>query len=234
MFGNSLLHFAFVLDPSHLKIYWHHQSICSRYVIKQIHVYWDSVILEWISYWLQFVNTVNPFRLPYHIHLRITYILMISIGIRRMTRYQGDSLSHGRQTTCPILTEYTRSHYDDVIMGTMASHITSLTTVYWTVYSDADKKRQSSASLAFVWGIHRGPMNSPHKCPVMRKMFLFDDVIMAAAPWLAVNHLHQSTQYQCIWPILDWHWLFRSRDCYEHHINVYATHKIHDMIQNMP
>ena len=47
-------------------------------------------------------------------------------------------------------------HYNDVIMTTMASQITSLTIVYWTVYSDADqRKHQSSASLAFVRGIHR-------------------------------------------------------------------------------
>ena len=47
-------------------------------------------------------------------------------------------------------------HYDDVIMTTIASQITSLTVVYSTVYSDADQsKHQSSASLAFVWGIHR-------------------------------------------------------------------------------
>ena len=70
-------------------------------------------------------------------------------------------------------------YYRDVIMGAIASQITSLTIVYSTVYSDADqRKRQSSASLVFVWGIHRGPVNSPHKWPVMRKMFPFDDVIM--------------------------------------------------------
>ena len=47
-------------------------------------------------------------------------------------------------------------HYHDVIMTTTASQITSLTVVYSTVYSDADqRKHQSSASLAFVWGIHR-------------------------------------------------------------------------------
>ena len=40
------------------------------------------------------------------------------------------------------------------------------------------KKHQSSASLTFVRGIHRGPLNSPHKWPVTRKMFPFDDVIM--------------------------------------------------------
>ena len=70
-------------------------------------------------------------------------------------------------------------HYDDVIMGAMASQITSLTIVYSTVYSGADQsKHQSSPSLAFVWGIPRGPGNSPHKWPVMRKLFPFDDVIM--------------------------------------------------------
>ena len=67
-------------------------------------------------------------------------------------------------------------HYDDVIMGAIASQITSHTIVYSTVYSDADqRKHQSSASRAFVWGIHR---NSLHKWPVTRKMFPFDDVIM--------------------------------------------------------
>ena len=64
-------------------------------------------------------------------------------------------------------------------MGAIAAQITSLTIVYSTVYSGADQsKHQSSASLAFVWGIHRGPVNSPHKWPVTRKMFPFDDVIM--------------------------------------------------------
>ena len=70
-------------------------------------------------------------------------------------------------------------HYNDVIMGAIASQITSLTIVYSTVYSGADqRKHQSSASLAFVRAIHRGPVNSPWKKPVTRKMFPFDDVIM--------------------------------------------------------
>ena len=61
----------------------------------------------------------------------------------------------------------------------MVSQITSLTNAYSIVNSGADeRKHQSSASLAFVWGIHRWPVNSPHKWPVMRKMFPFDDVIM--------------------------------------------------------
>ena len=64
-------------------------------------------------------------------------------------------------------------HYNDVIMGEMASQITRI------AKSGADqRKHQSPASLVFVLGIHRWPVNSPHKGPVTRKMFLFDDVIM--------------------------------------------------------
>ena len=81
-----------------------------------------------------------------------------------------------------------RIHYDDIIMSAIASQITSLTIVYSIVYSDADQgKHQSSPSLAFVWGLHRGPVNSPHKWPVTRKMFPFDDVIMFYV--IEVTHL---------------------------------------------
>ena len=69
-------------------------------------------------------------------------------------------------------------NYSDVIMGTMASQITSLTIVYSRFIQRAyQRKHQSSASLAFVRGIHRWPMNSPHKGS-NQKMFPFDDVIM--------------------------------------------------------
>ena len=72
-----------------------------------------------------------------------------------------------------------RVHYTDVIMGAITSQITSLTIVYSTVYSDAaQRKHQSSASLAFVSGIHQGPVNSLHKWPVTRKRFPFNDVII--------------------------------------------------------
>ena len=75
------------------------------------------------------------------------------------------------------------NHYHDVIMGAMASQITSLVIVYSVAYPGADqRKHQSSASLAFERGIHRWPVNSPHKGPVTRKMFPFDDVIMGLSP----------------------------------------------------
>ena len=76
--------------------------------------------------------------------------------------------------------EFNWQHYDDVIMDSISSQITSLTIVYPTFHSGADQiKHQSSASLAFVWEIHRWAVNFPHKWPVARKMFPFDDVIMA-------------------------------------------------------
>ena len=94
-----------------------------------------------------------------------------------------------------MITYACSNHYNDVIMSAMASHITSLKIVYWTVYSGADQiKHQSSASLALVWGIHRWPVNSPHKGPVTRKTFLFDDVIMTERP---------------CWPC----WLYSARSC---------------------
>ena len=70
-------------------------------------------------------------------------------------------------------------HNNDVIMSTMASSINSVSIVCSTVCSDADQREhQSSASLAFVRGIHRWPVNSSYKGPETWKMFPFDDVIM--------------------------------------------------------
>ena len=68
-------------------------------------------------------------------------------------------------------------------MGAISSQISSFPIGYSTVYSGSDqRKHQSSASLAFVRGIHRSPVNSPHKWPVTRKIFPYDDVIMWSMP----------------------------------------------------
>ena len=67
-------------------------------------------------------------------------------------------------------------------MNAMASQIISLMIVYSAVCSDADQRKyRSSTSLAFVRGIHRSPVNSPHKGLVTRKLFSFDDVLMTWA-----------------------------------------------------
>ena len=88
--------------------------------------------------------------------------------------HQGSHI--GTRVTAWISLCQWNNHYNDVTMSTMASQITSLTIVYSTVYSGADqRKHQSSASLAFVRGIHQWPVNSPHKGPVTRKTFFFCD-----------------------------------------------------------
>ena len=93
-------------------------------------------------------------------------------------------------------------HCSDVITGAMATQITSLTIVYWTVNSGADqRKQQSSASLAFVRGIHRWPVNSLHKWPVTRKMFPFDDVIM----WPGAHRGHPREVYLQTQGMEGWH-----------------------------
>ena len=92
-------------------------------------------------------------------------------------------------------------------MSLMAAQITSLTIVYSTIYSDSDqRKHQSSAPLAFVWGIHRWPVNSPHKWPVTRKMFPFwrrrhDMVPKPSSPHGAMVHKRQDIHI-----VLD-HWV---------------------------
>ena len=68
--------------------------------------------------------------------------------------------------------------YSDAITGAMASQITGVGVVCSTACSGADQRKyQSSASRAFVRGIHQWPMDSPDKRPVTRKMFPSHDVI---------------------------------------------------------
>ena len=66
-------------------------------------------------------------------------------------------------------------------MSAMTTQITSLTIVYSTFYSRTDERKLRVTALAFVAGIHRWPVNSPHKGPLTRKMFPFDDVFMDTA-----------------------------------------------------
>ena len=77
------------------------------------------------------------------------------------------------------LDHYSAPHCSDIIMSVMASEIICVLIVYSTVWSGADQiKHQSSASLAFVRGIHWWPVNSPHKGPITPNIFPFHDVIL--------------------------------------------------------
>ena len=77
---------------------------------------------------------------------------------------------------CGVFRQYlkpaaaSKSYCSDTIMSEMASQITGVSIVCLTVCTGAyRRKHQSSASLASVRGIHRSPVDSPHKGPVTRK-----------------------------------------------------------------
>ena len=113
----------------------------------------------------------------------MNYLIPTIVISKRMKNMAEDFANHihacERTPWTNVGQEEPLKHYNNVIVSTIASQLTSLTIVYSAVYSDADQRRhQSSASLAFGRGIHRGPVNSPHKWPITLKMFPFDDVIM--------------------------------------------------------
>ena len=74
---------------------------------------------------------------------------------------------------------YIHAHCSAVIINAMASQISGVSIVCSNVCPGADqRKHQSSASLAFLRGNHRWPVDYPHKGPITWKRFPFDDVIM--------------------------------------------------------
>ena len=68
-------------------------------------------------------------------------------------------------------------HYNEVIMGAMATQITSLTNVYSNVYSGADQRRHQKLRIT-GFCVGNSPVTPTHKWPVTWKMFPFGDVIM--------------------------------------------------------
>ena len=83
-----------------------------------------------------------------------------------------------------------RCHCNDVIISTMAAQITSLTIVYSIVYSGAEhRKHQSSASLAFVRGIHRWPVNSRTRARNAENVSIWwRHPVIALLPWPKIKH----------------------------------------------
>ena len=82
-------------------------------------------------------------------------------------------------------------------MTTIASQITSFTIVYSTVYSDTDqRKHQSSASLAFVWGIHRDRWIPRTKSWLRGKCF---HLMTSSCFWSMINLGHYFATHLCHW-----------------------------------
>ena len=103
------------------------------------------------------------------------------------------------------------SHHDDVIKRKHSPRYwpfdlrlkkRSITNVYSTVYSDTDqRKHQSSASLVFVRGILRWPVNSPHKGQWHGKCFH-----LMTSSWLyALVIFMKKSRFPCPIPVNFWH-----------------------------
>ena len=90
-------------------------------------------------------------------------------------------------------------------MSEMVSQIIGVSIVCSALYSGAyQRKHQSSASLAFVRGIHRLSVYSPHKGPITRKMFPFDDIIMINATRLLASVAnHVTNRYRFVMGYID-------------------------------
>ena len=158
---------------------WHRYIPFIIYIINvYFHCMYSQCILDNTRVYLYrvFLYKVHPNKYSYSSLCNIcsdisTYALVVEWGI--------ECFMVGYQRSTGTAVHGWKCHCNDVIISTTATLITSLTIVYSILYLTADqRKHQSSVSLAFVRGIHRRPVNSPHKGPVTRKMFPSDDVIM--------------------------------------------------------
>ena len=130
----------------------------------------------WVYLSIQLCGSVGHSIIPLVVLEVVTFDMNPSTHIVMMTVCQVGEDARIRAGTFKVMQDFIK-HCNDVIMDMKASQITSLTIVYSTVYSRGDqRKHQSSVSL---W-----PVNSPHKWPVMRKMFPYDDVIMISKHYM--------------------------------------------------
>ena len=106
----------------------------------------------------------------YHWSSKVSSILRNPHWFKNMEEHRRGWLLIHVKTWLYFVSKSILRHYNDAIMIAMASQFTSPMIVCSSVYSGTDQsKYQSSASLAFVRGIHGWPVNSPHKGSVTRK-----------------------------------------------------------------
>ena len=151
-----------------------------------------------IKYQIVLIQSVVIFVKENWTHLRtLRSVMSISVSPEKLYLHEiKDTYIWKRYLSCTYCAMYTTHwHYNYVIMSATVSQITGVSIVCLTVCSGTDqRKHQSSASRAFVKGIHRWPVDSPHKGPVTQKMFPFDDVVtemghIIMMSEMASNHL---------------------------------------------
>ena len=150
---------ADVIKWKHFPRYWpflrgiHKSHVNSQHKRQWRGALMFSLICAWMDSWVNKLNVGDLRRHCAHYDVTVMEKMLRWIDLKRVW-YCCDSFE-GAHFSCRVDPRHLH-HYDDVIMTMMGSQITSLTVVYSTVYSDTDqRKHQNSASLAFVWGIHR-------------------------------------------------------------------------------
>ena len=153
-----------------VNIFWCHLRVIfqSWYKLNNLYATWVVAYEKWYScgndsyYFVIYIIHVVSLNTEYPVHFRFfashTYCCALAVGqcSLQWRHNEHDGVSYHQPHDC------------------LLDHLTR-----------ADQgKHQSSASLAFVWGIHRWPVNSPHKEPVTRKMFPSDDYIMYLLNWI--------------------------------------------------
>ena len=131
------------------------------------------------------------------LYLHLTVIIFFNNGLVNLVIDGRNCRPHREKSTNGL------HHYSDVIMRSIASQVTGVSMVCSTVCLGAVQRNlKNSASLAFVRGIHRWPVDSPHKEPVTGKMFAFDDVIMRCYVvfWFSISQF-----YLYLSGLLNWH-----------------------------
>ena len=151
----------------------HFADISNRFLLNENRCFFNQISLK-------FVPTGPVDKMP--LLLQVMDCHRTTATSLHLNQYWSSSLTHvcvSRPQRVKSSEAELNKHYNDVKMSAMGFQITSLTNVYSTVHSGTDQiKYQSSASLAFLQGIHRSSLNFPHKGSVTRKMFPFDDVIL--------------------------------------------------------
>ena len=153
-----------------------------------VDIFMAGLPIRWNKLSCHFIGVIMSAMATQITNLMIVYSIVYSAAVQRKHQSSA-SLAFVRGIHCdvdifmaglPIRWNKLSCHFIGVIMSAMATQITNLMIVYSIVYSAAvQRKHQSSASLAFVRGIHCWPVNSLHKGPVTWKTFPFDDVIIS-------------------------------------------------------
>ena len=137
------------------------------------------------------INTLGPEENGYHLARNIFHVFPFR---RLFSQNIGECcwlpLGREQQATCPVL-QWRHNEREGVLNYQRLDYLLDR-----VCRRKKQTKHQCSASLAFVRGIHRGPANSPHKRPVTRKKFAFDNIIM----WFLVSNLF--THLRCRYNLL--------------------------------